>query len=115
MWNKKLKGFSTVEGIVASVIITIVMMLIYSILSKTIDSQSTLILTKGVAQAEQWRSQPDSLLLAEKYAEFPFEGGKTVIDISGNKEIPGLNEITFTIFDNKDKKIYSWKEFLATK
>jgi len=113
MFSKKLKGFSTVEGIVASVIITVVMMLIYSVLSKTIDSKQTLILTKGVAQAEEWRSLPDSVLLTENYFEFPFEGGKTTIDITNYEKIPGLNEITFSIFDSKDKKVYCWNELLA--
>ena len=111
--NKKyrIKGFSTVEGIVGGVLISIVMMLTYSTIAKTIDQMNSITILRGIAKYDSWKNSLENNFIVESDV-LPFEGGKTKIEFQQHSSLAGLLEVQISIIKGEDQTVYSFTELM---
>jgi hypothetical protein len=103
------KAFSTVEAIVSAVLLTVVMMLVYSALSSTMDHDRTLTITRGIAKVESWRVNADSLMQQNDFDPLLFEGGKVILTPEETHSSECMR-IHFEIQDQSGKTVIAWNE-----
>lgn len=112
-WNKnyRVKGFSTVEGIVGGVLISIVMLLTYSTIAKTIDQMNSITILRGIAKYDSWKNDLENNFSSEPDV-LPFEGGKTKITFQQHPSLAGLLEVQISIIKGEDQTVYSFTELM---
>lgn len=110
MFPNKLKGFSTVEGIISGVILSIAMALVYSTFSNINNSNATLKILRGIECYETWLTASSDNMLTDKKTTIDFTGGKTIITLNNHAEIAGLFDIDIKIVNNENKSMIEWSE-----
>lgn len=108
----RLNAFSTVEGIVGGVLISIIMLLTYSTIGNTIDKMNSITILRGTIAYDKWKNNFRQLSNYESEL-ISFEGGKTAIQIQPHPQTAGLLKLEVEILDQENKNVYSWTELIC--
>ncbi len=104
-WKLKYNAFSTVETIVASVILSMLLVVFYSAIGSTLDADHSVLIARGINASENWKSG-----FCENDAESAdFPGGKLFVD--RNELQRNLILLHFTIKDRENTKLLEWEEY----